>query len=146
MPSKLAILACLFLVVAPAHGQQERRPPGAASKQAAQDQALLRQMAEAQKWVGEQTWHIRDGIERLHAEMAEERDRDTALDGEVKALREEVKGLYVENSTLKQELEALKEDIAGVNSNISSFRTISGLFIAVMILLLGGLFLVTSRR
>jgi hypothetical protein len=145
-PSKLAIVACLLFVAASARAQEPRPPRPTASKQAGQEGAFLKQMGEAQQWLGEQTWHVRDGVERLHAEWAAEKDRDAALEAELKALREEVKGLYVESSAVKQEIEALKEEIGGVDTNISNFRTISGFFIGVMILLLGVIFLVTIRR
>jgi hypothetical protein len=61
-------------------------------------------------------------------------------------MREEVKGLYVESSTVKQQIDALKSDIGGVNSNVLAFRTFSGFFIAVMILLLAVIFVLSIRR
>jgi hypothetical protein len=61
-------------------------------------------------------------------------------------MRDEVKGLYVENSSLKQQIDGLKEQIDAVNSNVSGFRTFSGFFIAVMILLLAVIFVMTIRR
>jgi len=61
-------------------------------------------------------------------------------------MREEVKGLYWESSTVKQQIDTLKDDISAVNSNVSNFRTFSGFFIALMILLLAVIFVMTIRR
>ena len=57
-----------------------------------------------------------------------------------------MKGLYVELSGVKQQIDGLKEDVGGVNSNVSAFRTFSGFFIALMILLLAVIFVLTIRR
>lgn len=150
--------ACLIVLLSPGlvrpqEGEVPASPSrpaagrvSAASKQAAEDRAILRQLSEAQRWLGEQTWHIKERVEALHSEFATLKDRDSTVEQELKALRDEVKGLYVESSTVKQQIDALKEDISGVNSNVSGFRTFSGFFIAVMILLLAVIFVLTIRR
>jgi len=154
---KLALVACLLLATAAvvraqeegtarARGRAARARPAAGSKQAAEEHALLYQVAEAQRGLGEQMQQLKEQLDVLHGEQATRADEQTALVEEVKGLREEVKGLYVEISGVKQQIDALKEDIAGVDSNVSSFRTFSGFFIAVMILLLVVTFVLTILR
>jgi septal ring factor EnvC (AmiA/AmiB activator) len=109
--------------------------------------ALLRQLADAQRGLGEQMQELRERVDALHTYLAERNDEDDGLDQDVKALRDEVKGLYVENSTLKQQIDSLREDVGGVNSNVSAFRTFAGFFLAIMILLLVAVvFVLTIRR
>jgi hypothetical protein len=103
-------------------------------------------MAEAQKWAGEQLWHVKEGIDGVPGMINELKDANAARGEEVQKMRDEVKGLYVETSSLRQQLEELKTDISGVNANVSGFRTFSGFFIAVMILLLAVIFIMTIRR
>jgi septal ring factor EnvC (AmiA/AmiB activator) len=114
--------------------------------QDAEERALLRQLADAQRALGEQMQQLKDGVEALQGEIAAQKDLENGTEQEVKALREEVKGLYVESSTLREHIDALKDDIGGVDSNVSGFRTYSGFFIAVMILLLAVIFVLTIRR
>ena len=114
--------------------------------QVAEDRALLRQLADAQRALGEQMQQLRERVDELHEDLAGRKDEETADADELKAMRDEVKGLYVESSSVKQEIEALKDDIASVNGNVSAFRTYSGFFIAVMILLLAVIFVLTIRR
>jgi len=111
-----------------------------------EQRSLLNQMAEAQKWAGEQLWHVKEAIDSLPGVINELKDANAAREDEVQKLRDEVKGLYVETSSLRQQLEELKSDIGGVNANVSGFRTFSGFFIAVMILLLAVIFVMTIRR
>ena len=127
----------------------EGRPgvrPSASSKASPEDRAFLLQLAEAQRALNEQLEQLKERIDWLYYEVTLRRDEHTGIDQEVKAMRDEVKGLYVESSTVKQAIDALKEDVGGVNSNVSAFRTFSGLFIALMILLLAVIFAMTIRR
>ena len=89
---------------------------------------------------------LREAIDAVHGDLAQRADQADGIDLDVKALRDEVKGLYVENSTLKQQMDSLAEDVGGVNSNVSAFRTFSGFFLGVMILLLTVIFVLTIRR
>ena len=118
----------------------------AQNPQAAQDRALLRQLADAQRALGEEMQQLKDRVETLHDEIATQKDEENGTGQDVKALREEVKGLYVESRTVREHIDALKDDIQSVNSNVSAFRTYSGFFIAVMILLLAVIFVLTIRR
>ena len=144
----LLIAALVCLLAGAAHSQQ--KVTTSAAKEAATARAatddLLRQLAEAQKWAGEQLWHVKEGIDAVPELVSELKDQNRARDEEVQKLREEVKGLYVETSSLRQQLDELKGDIGGVNANVSAFRTFSGFFIAVMILLLAVIFVMSIRR
>ena len=110
------------------------QPPARPERTASETDAFLKQMGDAQKWMGEEVWKIKDKVDALPGIIAEAREGDTATQEEVGKLREEVKGLYVELSTLKQQIEDLKGEITGVNGNVSSFRTSSGIFLAVVML------------
>jgi chromosome segregation ATPase len=155
----LAVALCLTLLTAggvraedlekpvPTH----RARPAASARPAAaaastQTDSLLHQLADAQRALGDQMQQLRERVDALHGELAKGEDQDSDLEQEVKGLRDEVKGLYVDNSTVKQQIDALKEDVGGVNSNVIAFRTFSGFFIAVMILLLAVIFVMTIRR
>ncbi len=143
------IAALVCLLVGAAHAQQKAGASAAAANATAARAAtddLLRQLAEAQKWAGEQLWHVKEGIDAVPGLVSELKDQNSARDEEVQKLREEVKGLYVETSSLRQQLDELKGDIGGVNANVSAFRTFSGFFIAVMILLLAVIFVMSIRR
>ncbi len=156
-PWKLILLFCLVLVGAGVTSAQEKEAaPGgsraaaprasAAGKQMAEDRALLYQLSEAQRAVGEQLQDMKDKVETLTSELATALDRSETLEEEVKAMREEVKGLYWESSQVKQQIDGVKEDVAGVDSNLSGFRAAAGIFIAVMILLLLLIAGLTVRR
>ena len=140
---RLLVLGFLVLLSSAAFAQQ---PPAVRRSPLDEQKALLNQMAEAQKWAGEQLWHVKEAIDSVPGMINELKDANNARADEVQKLREEVKGLYVETSSLRQQLEELKNDISGVNANVSGFRTFSGFFIAVMILLLAVIFLMTIRR
>jgi septal ring factor EnvC (AmiA/AmiB activator) len=131
-------------------GAQPARPAAAPAVKAPappdEHRALLHQLAEAQRALGDQLQQLRARVDGLHDTLASAADARTTLDEEVKAMRDEVKGLYWESSQVKQQIDALKEDLAGVNGNVSNFRTFSGFFIAVMILLLAVIFVMTIRR
>ena len=142
------VLALGFLLVctssAPVPGQTV--PPPARRTAADEQRSLLNQLAEAQKWAGEQLWQVKEGMDSVPGMINELKDASTARQEEVQKLREEVKGLYVETSSLRQQLDELKNDIGGVDANVSGFRTFSGFFIAVMILLLAVIFIMSIRR
>jgi septal ring factor EnvC (AmiA/AmiB activator) len=147
-------LCLALLAAAPAPAQDSettaarrlRAAAPARASQSAQTEALLRQLADAQRALGEQMQQLREAVDAVHGALAERADQDDGIDLDVKALRDEVKGLYVENSTLKQQMDSLAEDVGSVNSNVSAFRTFSGFFLAVMILLLTVIFVLTIRR
>ena len=152
MPGRCFFVLALVLSLAPAgHAADDRlaaatpaaRPPAPRSDE---DHALLNQLAEAQRALGDQLQQLRERVDGLHDTLAAGDDARNALDEEVKAMRDEVKGLYWESSQVKQQIDSLKEDVAGVNDNVSNFRTFSGFFIAVMILLLAVIFVLTLRR
>jgi chromosome segregation ATPase len=160
MTSRTCWLVALILLVAGAVAHPQEEPegapasrtrtsaarPSAQNPQAAQDRALLRQLADAQRALGDEMQQLKERVEALHEAIATRTDQENGTEQEVKALREEVKGLYVESSTVREHIDALKDDIASVNSNVSAFRTYSGFFIAVMILLLAVIFVLTIRR
>jgi hypothetical protein len=129
-----------------AEGHPAARGPQASRRASVEDRAFLIQLGEAQRALSEQLDQLKERIDWLYYEVTLRRDEHTGIDQEVKAMRDEVKGLYVESSTVKQAIEALKGDVGGVNSNVSAFRTFSGLFIALMILLLAVIFAMTIRR
>ena len=152
------LAACLLVVAASARSQEPEAPPTARrsrpvaarpappSPQAAEDRALLHQLADAQRALGDQVQQLKEALDGLRSDIANRNDAQASHDQEAKAMREEVKGLYWESSTVKQQIDALKEDISAVNSNVSNFRTFSGFFIALMILLLAVIFVMTIRR
>ncbi|MFN8543703.1 MAG: hypothetical protein U0807_05805 [Candidatus Binatia bacterium] len=139
-----ATLHLALLVAATPVGGAPRPAPTAAVQ--GYDSALLRQMAEAQRTLGEQVQGISDRVDAITERLAERKDDTAGVEQEVKALREEVKGLYVEDSTLKQQIDSLREDVQTVNSNVSGFRTFSGFFIALMLAGLVVIFVLTVRR
>jgi predicted RNase H-like nuclease (RuvC/YqgF family) len=132
----------------PARSRQRPAParPSPQAEQVTEDRAFLRQLADAQRSLGEQVQQLKDAVEALQGEIGAQKDKEEGTEQEVKALRDEVKGLYVESSTVREHIDALKDDIADVNSNVSAFRSYSGFFIAVMILLLAVIFVLTIRR
>ena len=155
MIARGTLLVCLALLVPARVGAQDAATPAprharAASPsrptQSGETEALLHQLADAQRALGEQMQQLRDSVDALRSDLSEREDQDTGIDQDVKALRDEVKGLYVEDSTLKQQIDSLREDVDGVNSNVSAFRTFAGLFLATMILLLLLVLALTIRR
>jgi chromosome segregation ATPase len=118
----------------------------AAAAEAAEDRALLHQLADAQRALGDQVQQLKEALDGLRGEIGKCNEAQASHDQEAKAMREEVKGLYWESSTVKQQIDTLKDDISAVNSNVSNFRTFSGFFIALMILLLAVIFVMTIRR
>jgi chromosome segregation ATPase len=150
----LATAAVALLVVSTARAQTAEKPAPraraaarpAASEQAAEERAFLNQLAESQRALGEQLQQIKERVDAVHGELAARADAETAIQADLKALRDEVKGLYVESSTVKQQIDELKQDVAGVNSNVSAFRTLSGFFVGIMTLLLAAVLLQTILR
>jgi peptidoglycan hydrolase CwlO-like protein len=138
-PHRRAFLAVLAVVVAAAvtvdAAPPARPKPPAQSPNSQETEAFLKQMGEAQKWMGEEIWKVKEKLDELPGVIAEAKEGDTATQEELSKMREEVKGLYVEISTVKQQIEDLKQDVAGVNSNLSAFRTSSGLFLAFVVLM-----------
>ena len=134
-----------LLVLLAGTGFAQKAAP-AARAAADEQRALLNQMAEAQKWAGEQLWSVKQGIDAIPGLLSQLKDASDARDQDIQKLRDEVKGLYVETSSLRQQIDELKSDIGGVNANVSGFRTFSGFFIAVMIMLLAVIFIMTIRR
>jgi TolA-binding protein len=133
-PRRRALLVALAVVVArgvEAAPPARQQPPGPIACPA-ETQEFLKQMGEAQKWMGEEIWKVKDELDQLPGVIAEAKEGDAATQEELGKMREEVKGLYVELSTAKQQIADLKDDVAGVNSNISTFRTSAGLFLAAV--------------
>jgi peptidoglycan hydrolase CwlO-like protein len=138
-PHRRAFLAVLAVVMAAAvtvdAAPPARPTPPAQNPNSQETDAFLKQMGEAQKWMGEEIWKVKEKLDELPGVIAEAKEGDTATQEELSKMREEVKGLYVEISTVKQQIEDLKQDVAGVNSNLSAFRTSSGLFLAFVVLM-----------
>jgi chromosome segregation ATPase len=140
------LLEFAFLVLLTSAASAQQAAPPVRRTAADEQRALLNQMAEAQKWSGEQLWHMKEALDSVPGLINQLKDASAAREDELQKLREEVKGLYVETSSLRQQLDELKTDIGGVDANVSGFRTFSGFFIAVMILLLAVIFIMTIRR
>ena len=98
-------------------------------------EAFLRQMGDAQKWMGEEVWKIKDKVEALPDVIAECKEGQTASQEQIDKLRDEVKGLYVEISGVKQQFDEMKTEIDGVNANVTSFRNSSGVFLALVLVM-----------
>jgi len=98
-------------------------------------EAFLRQMGDAQKWMGEEVWKIKDKVEALPDVIAECKEGQTATQEQIDKLRDEVKGLYVEISGVKQQFDEMKTEIDGVNANVTSFRNSSGVFLALVLVM-----------
>jgi peptidoglycan hydrolase CwlO-like protein len=92
-------------------------------------------MGDAQKWMGEELWKLKEKVDDLPGIISETKDGQTATQEEIDKLRDEVKGLYVELSTVKQQIEASKTDVQAVNQNLTSFRNSSGIFLAVVLVM-----------
>ena len=98
-------------------------------------EAFLRQMSDAQKWMGEEVWKIKDKVDSLPDAIAQCKEGDSASHEQLDKLRDEVKGLYVEISGVKQQFDELKTEIDGVNANVTSFRNSSGVFLALVLVM-----------
>jgi chromosome segregation ATPase len=143
MPSSrpFAAFALLIALAAPLAAKEPAPKPDEGRVE-----TLLNQMAEAQKWVGEELWKVKEKVEALPATIADTKEGDAATLEEVQKLRDEVKGLYVEISDVKEKIESLRADIDGVNTNVSGFRTYSGFFLALMLLMVAIVLVMTIRR
>jgi hypothetical protein len=108
--------------------------------------ALLGQLVEHQKWVGEELWKVKEQVETLPSIIAEAKEGDAATLEAVGKLRDEVKGLYLELSDVKEKIESLRTDIGAVNTNVSAFRTYAGFFLALMLLMVAIVLVLTIRR
>ena len=108
-------------------------PPPDTSR--AETEAFLRQMSDAQKWLGEEIWKIKDKVDTLPDAIGECKEGQAAAQEQVDKLRDEVKGLYVEISGVKQQFDELKTEIEGVNANVTSFRNSSGVFLALVLVM-----------
>jgi hypothetical protein len=131
-----------------ARAQEEvapRRTRPAAARAGAGD-ALLRQIAEAQRALGDQLQNVQERLDAVQSDAAARADQLTGVEQEVKALREEVKGLYVESSTLKQQMDGLKEDFGAFDSRLEAFRFFAGFFMAAMAIALFVIFMLAARR
>jgi peptidoglycan hydrolase CwlO-like protein len=142
MRARVIAAACslMLLVAVGAHAQSpqssRRTPPTEMLSVPPDLTAMLRQLADAQKWAGEQIWATKDAVDQLPDKFGEVKDKIDANQAEVDKLRDEVKGLYVEISSLRQQMDELKTDVGSVDANVSGFRAFSGFFIAAMLLLL----------
>ena len=147
MQRRRALLAvALVLVTAGGASAQRAQPAPKPAPESKETDAFLRQMGDAQKWMGEELWNIKEKVDALPGVIAEVKDGDAAQNEDLNKLREEVKGLYVEISGVKQQIEELKDDIDGVNSNVSAFRTYAGFFLALVLLMVIAIFVTTVIR
>ncbi|HXJ32953.1 MAG TPA: hypothetical protein VMS22_02855 [Candidatus Eisenbacteria bacterium] len=138
--------AALVLAIAMAGGAGAKPAATKPAEMTSSQQSLQNQMAEAQKWLGEQVWHIKEEVDALPGIIAEAKEGHTATQEEVGKLRDEVKGLYVELSSVKQQIEGLKGDIGSVDTNVYRFRAYSGFFLALMLLMVFVILVMTVRR
>jgi hypothetical protein len=135
---RLLPAAAVMLVLAGGAGAAPPRavprsaPPANDSKET---EAFLRQMGDAQKWLGEELWHVKEKVDALPGIFAESQEGQAAAQEQIDKLRDEVKGLYVELSGVKEQFDELKNDIAGVNDNVTSFRNSSGVFLALVLVM-----------
>jgi peptidoglycan hydrolase CwlO-like protein len=144
MPRRRALLAIVVVLVTVGGASAQRAQT--APKSPDQTAAFLRQMGDAQKWMGEELWKIKEKVEALPSIIAEAKEGDAAINEDIDKLREEVKGLYVEISGVKQQIDELKEHIEGVNANVSAFRTYAGFFLALVLLMVITIFVTTVIR
>ena len=115
----------------PVHAAKAATPTAPAA-----DWGLVRQMADAQRSLGESFQEMKDKVAALQGGLDAATEERTTMRDEIKALRDEVKGLYVEISGVKQQIDEARTHVDSVDSNVSGFRTFSGFFIAAMLLLL----------
>jgi septal ring factor EnvC (AmiA/AmiB activator) len=125
------VLVGAIALYAPTHAAKAAVPAGPAP-----DWGLVRQLADAQRGLGESFQAMKDKVDALQTTLDAAKEERTALHDDLKAMRDEVKGLYVELAGVKQQIDESKTHIDEVDSNVSGFRTFSGFFIAAMLLLL----------
>jgi septal ring factor EnvC (AmiA/AmiB activator) len=146
MQRRRALLAAALVLATVGAAHAQRAQPAPRSASAEQTEAFLRQMGDAQKWMGEELWKIKEKIEALPNVIAEAKEGDAAINEDIGKLREEVKGLYVEISSVKQQIDELKDHIESVNANVSAFRTYAGFFLALVLLMVITIFVTTVIR
>jgi hypothetical protein len=131
------LLAAAFVLALAGGGHAAPAPKPAAPPPPAdkETEAFLRQMGDAQKWMGEEVWKIADKVDALPEVIAECKEGQTATQEQIDKLRDEVKGLYVEISGVKQQFDEMKTEIDGVNANVTSFRNSSGVFLALVLVM-----------
>jgi septal ring factor EnvC (AmiA/AmiB activator) len=136
---RLLPAAAVMLVLAGGAGAAPPKavPPKAAApaNDSKETEAFLRQMGDAQKWMGEELWRVKEKVEALPGLIAQCEEDNAAAQEQIDKLRDEVKGLYVELSGVKERFDELKQDIAGVNDNVTSFRNSSGVFLALVLVM-----------
>ena len=128
----VAFVLVLAGVAGAAPAPKPAAPPPPDNKET---EAFLRQMGDAQKWMGEEVWKIADKVDALPEVIAECKEGQTATQEQIDKLRDEVKGLYVEISGVKQQFDEMKTEIDGVNANVTSFRNSSGVFLALVLVM-----------
>ncbi len=133
--ASLAAALLLAIVGHVAAAPVARPTPLAAAPKDVETEAFLRQMGDAQKWMGEELWRIKEKVEELPGVVAETKDQEKATQEQLDKIDDEVKGLYVELSTVKQQIEAVRADVDGVNGNLTSFRNSSGVFLALVLVM-----------
>jgi len=135
MPRRRVVLAAALALALTGITGAAPLKPSAPPETDRETEAFLRQMGDAQKWMGEEIWKIKEKVEELPSIIAESKDDQAATQEEIDKLRDEVKGLYVEISGVKQDIDGLKTEIEGVNGNLTSFRSFSGLFLASVLIM-----------
>ena len=128
------LAAAVVLVLAGSAGAAPPKPTPSPDT-SRETEAFLKQMGDAQKWMGEEVWKLREKVDELPGIIAECKEGQAATQEELDKLHDEVKGLYVEISGVKQQFDELKNDIAGVNANLTSFRNSSGVFLALVLVM-----------
>ena len=131
------LLAAAFVLALAggAHAAPAPKPVAPPPPDNKETEAFLRQMGDAQKWMGEEVWKIADKVDALPEVIAECKEGQTATQEQIDKLRDEVKGLYVEISGVKQQFDEMKTEIDGVNANVTSFRNSSGVFLALVLVM-----------
>ena len=136
MQRRRPLLAAAFmLVLASGAGAAPPKPAAPPPDNSKETEAFLQQLGDAQKWMGEELWRIKEKVEALPGIIAENEEGHAAAQEQIDKLRDEVKGLYVELSSVKEQFQELKNDIAGVNDNVTSFRNSSGVFLALVLVM-----------
>jgi hypothetical protein len=127
--------AFVLALASGAHAAPAPKPVAPPPPDNRETDAFLRQMSDAQKWMGEEVWKIKDKVDALPEVIAECKEGQTASQEQMDKLRDEVKGLYVEISGVKQQFDEMKTEIDGVNANVTSFRNSSGVFLALVLVM-----------
>jgi peptidoglycan hydrolase CwlO-like protein len=131
----LLAVAFVFVLAGVASAAPAPKPVAPPPPDNKETEAFLRQMSDAQKWLGEEVWKIKDKVDSLPDTIAQCKEGQTASQEQIDKLRDEVKGLYVEISGVKQQFDEMKTEIDGVNANVTSFRNSSGVFLALVLVM-----------